>query len=155
MVRDTAAGTVERLAVLDRSVAQAMALKDWIHCAAPGRVSRYAITAAGRAELNRLLVQAEGGAGRGPGMAEDAAGQQRLDRITTLIAEAPDEEAIKAMCAQAKVIISTVGPYALFGEILVPTEEVVEIKGGQKRKSERKFFPGYVLVQMEMCLQQN
>ena len=37
-----------------------------------------------------------------------------------------------------------------FGEILVPTEEVVEIKNGQKRKSERKFFPGYVLVQMEM-----
>jgi transcriptional antiterminator NusG len=37
-----------------------------------------------------------------------------------------------------------------FGEILVPTEEVVEMKGGQQRKSERKFFPGYVLVQMEM-----
>ena len=37
-----------------------------------------------------------------------------------------------------------------FGEILVPTEEVVEMKDGQKRKSERKFFPGYVLVQMEM-----
>lgn len=37
-----------------------------------------------------------------------------------------------------------------FGDILVPTEEVVEIKGGQKRKSDRKFFPGYVLVQMEM-----
>lgn len=37
-----------------------------------------------------------------------------------------------------------------FGEILVPTEEVVEIKNGQKRRSERKFFPGYVLVQMEM-----
>ena len=37
-----------------------------------------------------------------------------------------------------------------FGRILVPTEEVVEMKGGQKRTSERKFFPGYVLVQMEM-----
>jgi transcriptional antiterminator NusG len=37
-----------------------------------------------------------------------------------------------------------------FGQILVPTEEVVEMRGGQQRKSERKFFPGYVLVQMEM-----
>jgi transcriptional antiterminator NusG len=37
-----------------------------------------------------------------------------------------------------------------FGEIIVPTEEVVEMKGGQRRRSERKFFPGYVLVQMEM-----
>ena len=37
-----------------------------------------------------------------------------------------------------------------FGEVLVPTEEVVEMREGQKRKSERKFFPGYVLVSMEM-----
>ncbi|KKL16843.1 hypothetical protein LCGC14_2491500 [marine sediment metagenome] len=37
-----------------------------------------------------------------------------------------------------------------FGDILVPTEEVVEIRDGQKRRSERKFFPGYVLVQMEL-----
>ena len=37
-----------------------------------------------------------------------------------------------------------------FGQILVPTEEVVEMKEGQKRKSDRKFFPGYVLVEMEM-----
>jgi transcriptional antiterminator NusG len=37
-----------------------------------------------------------------------------------------------------------------FGKILVPTEEVVEMKEGKKRSSERKFFPGYVLVQMEL-----
>ncbi|MGF1527664.1 MAG: transcription termination/antitermination protein NusG [Candidatus Competibacterales bacterium] len=37
-----------------------------------------------------------------------------------------------------------------FGDILVPTEEVVEMRDGQRRKSERKFFPGYVLVQMAM-----
>ena len=37
-----------------------------------------------------------------------------------------------------------------FGEVLVPTEEVVEMKGGQKALSERRFFPGYILVQMEM-----
>ncbi|MDH4030171.1 MAG: transcription termination/antitermination protein NusG [Chromatiales bacterium] len=37
-----------------------------------------------------------------------------------------------------------------FGEILVPTEEVVEMREGQKRRSERKFFPGYVLIQMDL-----
>lgn len=37
-----------------------------------------------------------------------------------------------------------------FGDVLVPTEEVVEVRDGKKRKSERKFYPGYVLVQMEM-----
>jgi transcriptional antiterminator NusG len=42
------------------------------------------------------------------------------------------------------------GLEAQFGEVLVPTEEVVEIRSGQKRRSERKFFPGYVLVQMEL-----
>jgi len=37
-----------------------------------------------------------------------------------------------------------------FGDIIVPTEEVVEMRGGQKCRSKRKFFPGYVLVQMDM-----
>ncbi|CAD83244.1 transcription antitermination protein NusG [Candidatus Blochmanniella floridana] len=39
---------------------------------------------------------------------------------------------------------------SMFGDIMVPTEEVVEMRSGQRRKSERKFFPGYVLVQMVM-----
>jgi transcriptional antiterminator NusG len=46
--------------------------------------------------------------------------------------------------------IGRAGLQEKFGEILVPTEEVVEIRDGQKRTTERKFFPGYVLVQMEM-----
>lgn len=46
--------------------------------------------------------------------------------------------------------IRTAGLEDKFGGILVPTEEVVELRGGQKRKSERKFFPGYVLVEMVM-----
>lgn len=39
---------------------------------------------------------------------------------------------------------------SMFGDVLVPTEEVVEMRLGQRRRSERKFFPGYVLVQMIM-----
>jgi len=49
------------------------------------------------------------------------------------------EERIKRMGLEQK-----------FGKIIVPTEEVMEMREGQKRRSERKFFPGYVLVQMEM-----
>src|SRR3546814_15487286 len=40
------------------------------------------------------------------------------------------------------------GMEARFGDVLVPTEEVVEMRSGQKRRSERKFFPGSVLVQI-------
>lgn len=46
--------------------------------------------------------------------------------------------------------IELAGMQDKFGEIMVPTEEVVEMRDGQKRKSDRKFFPGYVLVKMEM-----
>lgn len=45
--------------------------------------------------------------------------------------------------------VARAGMQDKISEILVPTEEVVEMRGGQKRKSERKFFPGYVLVQIE------
>jgi transcriptional antiterminator NusG len=50
-------------------------------------------------------------------------------------------------------ILDTVSKLALqekIGQILVPTEEVMSIKAGKKRKSQRKFFPGYILVEMEM-----
>ena len=53
-----------------------------------------------------------------------------------------------ARALQERVELSNFGEY--FGEILVPTEEVVEMRAGQKRRSERKFFPGYVLVEMEL-----
>ena len=46
--------------------------------------------------------------------------------------------------------IALAGMQDKFGEIMIPTEEVIEIRGGAKRRSERKFFPGYVLVEMEM-----
>jgi transcriptional antiterminator NusG len=46
--------------------------------------------------------------------------------------------------------INRAGMQDKFGRILVPTEEVVEIKNGQRRTTERKFFPGYVLVEMVM-----
>lgn len=56
----------------------------------------------------------------------------------------------KKVAAALKERVALYGMEDRFGDILVPTEEVVEIKGGQKRKSERKFFPGYVLVQMDL-----
>ena len=46
--------------------------------------------------------------------------------------------------------INRAGMQSKFGRIMVPTEEVVEIKNGVKRTTERKFFPGYVLVEMVM-----
>lgn len=56
----------------------------------------------------------------------------------------------KKVAATLKERIELHGMQDLFGDVLVPTEEVVEMRGGQKRRSERKFFPGYVLVQMEL-----
>ena len=46
--------------------------------------------------------------------------------------------------------INRAGMQTKFGRFLVPTEEVVEIKNGQKKTTERRFFPGYVLVEMVM-----
>jgi transcriptional antiterminator NusG len=57
-------------------------------------------------------------------------------------------EAYVKKVLESRVLASEFQP--CFGKILIPTEEVVEMKDGVRRKSERKFFPGYVLVQMEM-----
>ena len=46
--------------------------------------------------------------------------------------------------------VNNAGMQAKFGRTLVPTEEVVELKNGQRKTTERKFFPGYVLVEMTM-----
>ena len=59
VVREARDGHASRTAVVDRAVAEAMALKSWIVCDAPGRILRYRITAAGRAALNRMLAEGE------------------------------------------------------------------------------------------------
>jgi len=56
----------------------------------------------------------------------------------------------KSVQKSLKEHIKRAGMEDQFGDIMVPTEEVVEMKSGAKRTSERKFFPGYVLVKMEM-----
>jgi hypothetical protein len=62
VVRDGPKGTSHRKAIVDRAIAQAMALNDWISCQKPGRISRYNITAAGRAALGEILAQTENAA---------------------------------------------------------------------------------------------
>tara|TARA_B100000700_G_scaffold91646_1_gene103460 strand:- start:445 stop:972 length:528 start_codon:yes stop_codon:yes gene_type:complete len=47
-------------------------------------------------------------------------------------------------------MIKREGLESSFGDILVPTEEVLEIKEGQKKRTERKYFPGYVMIKMDM-----
>lgn len=56
----------------------------------------------------------------------------------------------KAVERNLRERIDRSGMQAKFGRILVPTEEVVELKGGKKSVSQRRFFPGYVLVEMLM-----
>lgn len=56
----------------------------------------------------------------------------------------------KSVQRALKERIARAGMEDLFGQILVPVEEVVEMKSGQKSITERKFFPGYVLVEMDM-----
>jgi transcriptional antiterminator NusG len=55
----------------------------------------------------------------------------------------------KAVERNIRESIARAGMDNKFGRILVPTEEVVEMKNGQRRTAERKFFPGYVFVEMD------
>ncbi len=57
----------------------------------------------------------------------------------------------KAVERNLRERIDRAGMQAKFGRILVPTEEVVELKNGKKAVTERRFYPGYVLVEMEMA----
>ena len=56
----------------------------------------------------------------------------------------------KAVERNIRERIERAGMHAKFGRILVPTEEVIELKNGKKSVTERRFFPGYVLVEMDM-----
>jgi len=57
----------------------------------------------------------------------------------------------KAVERNIRERVNRAGMQAKFGRILVPTEEVVELKNGKKAVTERRFFPGYVLVEMDMA----
>lgn len=103
VVRDADGGTATRTAVVDRRIAEAMALKNWISCDAPGRIARYRITRKGRAEVGRMLADAENQASgfaemqaqflaEGAGSAEEAAPDRESagrQRIRYAIAESP------------------------------------------------------------------
>ena len=76
VVRDGVDGSSARTAVVDRAIAEVLALKDWINCPKPGRISRYHITSAGRSALSQMLAEAENRAraAKESGFAEAQAG---------------------------------------------------------------------------------
>jgi len=95
VVRDGERSDATRTAVVDRPVAEAMALKGWIVCDAPGRIARYHITKAGRAALGGMVAEAEnrasgfGEAPAGFGGAQDATDDAPSRRIHYGAAESP------------------------------------------------------------------
>jgi transcriptional antiterminator NusG len=77
-------------------------------------------------------------------MAETATGQKQWYIVHTY---SGFEERVKENLTQR---VDALGMREKFGEIKIPTETLVEMKGGKKREVQRKFFPGYILVEMEM-----
>ncbi|MEL7026200.1 MAG: DUF6456 domain-containing protein [Pseudomonadota bacterium] len=78
VVRDTTDGRTVRTAVVDRAVAEAMALKEWLSCTTSGRINRYKITAMGRSALKRILAE-DAAAKDGRSEAPDPFGDQHRD----------------------------------------------------------------------------
>src|SRR6185437_12444908 len=141
-----------------------------VHATGPG-VPRLRPRVVGRGEARRL-AHAQGNAadhrhrvrlrvpdgvlpvGRGHGAAVGHAEAARAGRLMDMSmrwyvvhAYSGQEKSIQAALIDR---IKRSGMQDKFGQVLVPTEEVVEMKSGQKAISERRFFPGYILVQMDM-----
>lgn len=108
VLRETPDGGTVRTAVVDRKVAQAFALKEWIACRRPGRVAIYAITAAGRAALRRMIGEE---ALARPGLAEAAAPFSDRHRIWAerIIEDADDGEPRPARVNLAESPVQVLG----------------------------------------------
>src|SRR5450759_1906928 len=78
-------------------------------------------------------------------MVETVAGQKQLFIVHTY---SVFEERVRENLTQR---VDALGMRPKFGEIKIPTETLIEMKGGKKREVQRKFFPGYILVEMDMA----
>lgn len=104
VLREFPDGKSARTAVVDRAVAQAFALKDWIACRKPGRVAAYGITQAGRAALRRLLDDADSHA-TGFHDAQAAFGNQHRDFATRVVDEADGPRRVRYNTAESPVAV--------------------------------------------------
>jgi hypothetical protein len=108
VLREWPGGAAIRTGALDRAVAQAFALKDWIVCRGTGRVARYAITAAGRAALRRL-VETEAGTAAGMAEAPSAFAAQHREWGSRLIDDPDDGTIRKIRCNLAESPVAVLG----------------------------------------------
>lgn len=81
VLREVVPGKTNRIAVVDRDVAHAFALQEWIACERTGKISCYGITAVGRAALKRMLTDERDGRGKGRGLAEAPSPFQEQHRL--------------------------------------------------------------------------
>lgn len=101
-------GETARSCVLDRVVAQAFALKDWIGCSKRGRILVYQITTAGRGALKRMLAEVEGAsANKGPGLAEAQSpfGEQHRSWDERHVAEGGETRRVRYNSAESPVTV--------------------------------------------------